>query len=412
MADSKPQTAAPLPILLIVSCSATWVVAQLSYNALPQLLDPIKVAFDRSDEVVTRMYGYELFVFAIVALAAAGPLARFSRVFVALVGGAVAVAAGVVSALTDSYSVLVVSRIMLGAGGALVGAAGTAAAASSREPERVYAVVMIVSQVVLAFEPALLERLALGPFGLDGGFYGLAAATALLMPLFIWLLPPRRSESVATTSAWAAILQAPNRAIAVATMLALFILETGQGGIWTYLAQLGQHSGVDDRLYGDSMAVIQLVALSGSFLAVWIDKSHPFRDIEHHLDWELLLYCPLSIGPDGQTRRPWALGGGRRRYVVVGGCGRPPDSGYDRRAQQLRDAGRISTVYRRHLHFDFHESAASIWRQAEAFCALRSTWVKKGELSEDRNQAREVGKGIAATNRGYCHENFVPSLIR
>jgi MFS family permease len=36
------------------------------------------------------------------------------------------------------------------------------------------------------------------------------------------------------------------------------------------LAELGQRSGVDDRLYGDSMAVIQLVALSGSFLAIWI----------------------------------------------------------------------------------------------------------------------------------------------
>ena len=277
MADSKPPASdeiAPavphLPILLLVSCSAAWVVAQLSYNALPQLLDPIKVAFDRSDEVVTRMYGYELFFYGIVALAVAGPLARFSRVFVALLGGSVAVAAGIVSALTDSYSVLVVCRILLGAGGALVGGAGTAAAASSRDPERVYAVVMIASQVVLAFVPALLERLALGPFGLDGGFYGLAIATALLMPLFIWLLPPRPSEHEATTSAWVAILQAPNRAIAVAAMLALLIYETGQGGIWTYLAELGQNSGVDDRLYGDSMAVIQLVALSGSFLAIWI----------------------------------------------------------------------------------------------------------------------------------------------
>ena len=160
--DSKSPAVPPLPILLIVSCSASWVVSQLSYNTLPQLLDPIKVAFDRSDEVVTRMYGYELFVFAIVALVAAGPLSRFSRVLVALLGGAVAVAAGIMSALTDSYSVLVVCRIMLGAGGAFAGAAGTAAVASSRNPERVYAVVMIVTYVVLAFVPTLLERLALG----------------------------------------------------------------------------------------------------------------------------------------------------------------------------------------------------------------------------------------------------------
>jgi predicted MFS family arabinose efflux permease len=270
LSDSKSTAKPSLPILLIVSCSAAWVVSMLSYYSLPQLLEPIKVAFDRSDEVVTRMYGYELFVFAIVALVVAGPLARFSRVLVALLGGAVVIVACIMSALTDSYSVLVVCRIMLGAGGALAGAAGTAAVASSRNPERVYAVVMVVSYVALAFLPVLLERLALGPYGLDGGFYGLAIATALLMPLFIWLLPPRRSESAQTKSAWTALLQAPNRAIAVVVMIALFIYETGQGGIWTYVAELGRHSGVDERLYGDSMTVIRLVALSGAFLAMWI----------------------------------------------------------------------------------------------------------------------------------------------
>jgi len=271
MADSKrPPATPPLPVLLIVSCSAAWVIGQLSYYALPQLLDPIKVAFDRSDEVVTRMYGYELFVFAIVALLAAGPLARFSRVLVALFGGSIAVAAGVVSALTDSYSVLVVCRMMLGAGGALAAAAGTAAAASSRDPERVYAVVTIISQVVLALVPVMLARFALGPFGLVGGFLGLAVGTALLVPLLTWLRPPRQSERLAASSPWAAILQAPNRAIAVVTMLALFIYETGQGGIWTYLVEFAQQSRVDDQFYGDSMTVIQLLALGGSALAVWI----------------------------------------------------------------------------------------------------------------------------------------------
>jgi len=238
--------------------------------------------------VVTRMYGYELFVFAIVALAAAGPLARFSRVRVAFLGGAVVVAAGIMSALTESYSTLVVCRIMLGAGGALVGAAGTAAAASSRNPERVYAVVMIVAQFVLAFVPTLLERLALGPFGLAGGFYGLAIATALLMPLFIWLLPPRQSESVPTTSAWTAILQAPNRAIAVVMMIALFVYNAGQGGIWTFLAEIGRHSGVDDRFYGDSMTVINLVALSGLFLAIWIGDRFGSK-------WPIVLGIGLNV---------------------------------------------------------------------------------------------------------------------
>jgi predicted MFS family arabinose efflux permease len=147
---------------------------------------------------------------------------------------------------------------------------------------------MIVSQLVLAFVPTLLERLALGPFGLDGGFYGLAIATALLMPLFIWLLPPRPSESVPTTSAWTAILQAPNRAIAVVAMLALFVYNTGQAGIWTFLAEIGRHSGVDDRFYGDSMTVSSLVALSGLFLAIWIGDRFGSK-------WPIVLGVGLNV---------------------------------------------------------------------------------------------------------------------
>ena len=40
--------------------------------------------------MVTRLYGYELLVFALVALAAAGPIFFLARVSVALVGGVIA----------------------------------------------------------------------------------------------------------------------------------------------------------------------------------------------------------------------------------------------------------------------------------------------------------------------------------
>jgi len=268
--DGTATSPGSLPIRLIVSCTAAWVISQLSYNALPQLLDPIKEAFDRGDEVVTRLYGYELFVFALVALAAAGPLARLSRVRVALTGGVIAVAAGVASSWTDSYSALVVCRVMLGIGGALVGAAGTAAAASASNPERVFGLITIGSSVVLACEPALLELWALGPHGLTGGFYAIAAATALMMPVLIWLDPGRPSQPETGSNPWSAILRAPNRAIAVAAMIAMFIYETGQGGIWTYIAELGQRSDLEGQLFGNVLSAAQLLGLSGSFLAIWI----------------------------------------------------------------------------------------------------------------------------------------------
>ncbi len=303
--DSTTAHLSSLPVRLIVSCTAAWVIAQLSYNALPQLLEPIKETFDRSDEVVTRLYGYELLVFALVALTAAGPLARLSRVYVAMTGGLIAVAAGVASSLTDSYAVLVACRVMLGMGGALVGAAGTAAAASAANPERVYAVIMIASSVVLAIEPALLEWLALGPHGLSGGFYAIAAATALMMPFLIWLLPARQGESVAGSSAWSAILKAPNRAIAVAAMIAMLIYETGQGGIWTYIAELGGRSGLEGQSFGNALSAAQLLGLIGSFLAIWIGDRYGTK-------WPLVIGIGINVAASA------SLGLSENSYIYVG----------------------------------------------------------------------------------------------
>jgi len=273
--DSPRATAIAIPV--VVSCTIAWVVAQLSYNALPQLLEPIKADFGLSDEVVTRLYGYELFVFAIVALGAAGPLSRLPRVRVALVGGAIAVASGIAASLTDSYATLVVCRVMLGVGGALVGAAGTAAASSSADPERLFAMMMIGSSVLLAVEPALLERVALGPYGLDGGFIALAIATAAMMPLLLWLLPPAEDASHGDESAWSALFYAPNRGVAIAAMLALFIYASGQGGIWTYLAELGERSELEGQAFGNVLSSVQLLGLVGSFLAIWIGDRFGYK---------------------------------------------------------------------------------------------------------------------------------------
>jgi predicted MFS family arabinose efflux permease len=280
---------APISVLLVVSCTTAWVISQLSYNALPQLLEPIKETFGQSDEVVGRLYGYELVVFALVALLAAVPLAFLSRVGIALAGGALAVAAGIVSSQTESYSVLVVCRVLLGMGGALVGASGTAAAASSANPERVYALVMVFSSVILAAEPALLEWLALGPHGLSGGLLALAIGTALLMPLLLWLLPPRPTDPVATASPWRQILDAPNRSIAVVAMFALFIYETGQGGIWTYIAELGERSGLEDQSFGNALSVVQLCGLVGSFLAIRIGDRFGSR-------WPIVIGISVNVG--------------------------------------------------------------------------------------------------------------------
>ena len=72
-------------------------------------------------------------------------------------------------------------------------------------------------------------------------------------------------------------------------MLALFIYETGQGGIWTYMAELGERSGLEDQSFGNAMSVIQLLGLIGSFLAIWIGDRFGSR-------WPIVLGIAINVG--------------------------------------------------------------------------------------------------------------------
>ncbi len=262
----------PLPLLAAVT--ATWTVGQLSYYAQPQLLSPIMSRFARGEEQVGWTYGAELFAYALTALVAAGPLARLSRVGVAMLGGAILVAAHLVSGLvasssSDSFELLQFSRVMAGVGSALVGAAGTAAAAGARDPQRVFAIVTFTSYLLIAAEPPLLPFVLI-PFGATGGFFALAAATLLAMPLFVWLLPPHRSDAEAESSVWAGLLRAPNRSFALFAMLALFIYEAGQGAVFMFVAEIGERSQLGEQAVGNALGATALAGLAGAVLAAWL----------------------------------------------------------------------------------------------------------------------------------------------
>jgi MFS family permease len=72
-------------------------------------------------------------------------------------------------------------------------------------------------------------------------------------------------------------------------MLALFIYETGQGGIWTYLAELGSRSGLEGQSFGNVLSIVQLLGLAGSFLAIWIGDRFGSR-------WPIVLGISVNVG--------------------------------------------------------------------------------------------------------------------
>jgi predicted MFS family arabinose efflux permease len=260
--------------LLFTAVTASWTVSQLGYYAQQQMLSPIMSQFGRGEEDVGWMYGAETATYAITILVAAVPLARYSRAGLALFGGAVLVAANLASGLIASgidndFELLQLSRVIAGAAAGLLGAAGTAAAASSLDPRRVYAIVMFTSGLGLAAEPSLIPP-AISQYGAAGGFFALAGATAVMMPLLVWLLPPRLKEKEKKSTLWADLVSAPNRAFALFAMVALFIYEAGQSAVFMFIAEIGDRSGLNEQAVGAALTGTALAGLVGALFAAWL----------------------------------------------------------------------------------------------------------------------------------------------
>ena len=125
--------------------------------------------FHQGEEAVGWLFSLENTVLAVSGLVVAGPLARWSRARTALLGGAVAVAANLVSAFVGSFEALTVARVLAGLGAGVAGAAGVAAAASTREPDRMFAAVTLAWGLASAAEPAVIPFVTV-PFGSMGGY--------------------------------------------------------------------------------------------------------------------------------------------------------------------------------------------------------------------------------------------------
>jgi predicted MFS family arabinose efflux permease len=275
-------TRSPNSALVLVAVTASWTVGMLGFYAQPQLLGPITRDLSLSEERVAWLFSFENIAFAIATLAAAGPLARWSRSRAALAGALLACVGHAASAFAGGFEELLFARLISAIGAGLASAAGTAAVASTSDPDRVFATVTFTYGLLLAAEPAVIPYATIS-FGAQGGFLALAAACLVLLPLFGWLLPPRGTEERTPS-----LRDAPYRTLAVIAMLGLLVYEVGQGGIWTYIEQLGLRSGLDEYAIGNALTATGFAGLAGAGLAAWLGVRYGRR-------WPILIGIGLNV---------------------------------------------------------------------------------------------------------------------
>jgi predicted MFS family arabinose efflux permease len=266
-AESEEPPAPPASVPVLVAATMAWTLGLFSYWAQPQLLGPIMEDFGLGEEAAGWLFSLENLAYGLTILIAAGPLARHSRSAVAFVGALLVCGANVASTVVGSYEGLLLMRWFVGMGGGLIGAAGTAAMASTGNPERAFAVATVGSGLLWVLEPKTIPFVIV-PFSSNGGFLFLAGTILVLSPVFLWLLPPRAAG--ATPEAKPSLWAAPNRILALVAMSGTFVFEIGQGGVWTFVAQIGERVGLDEYAVGDAMALTGLAGLVGGVVAAWL----------------------------------------------------------------------------------------------------------------------------------------------
>ena len=267
-------------IRTLISCTACWYLAQMSYYAQAQMYGPIMERYALGEMAVGVMFTQELTVFALTALVVAGPLSRVSRVKAAALGCSVLVIVNVISASTESFEVLRICRLIAGFAGGLIGASGTASAASSADPQRIFAIVGVSWGLIGAATLVITPYLTV-PYGSEGGYYGMAIAVIICVPAIVWLNPPQAAETASDKSLQnlsfvprqlerLGVRDAPNARFAILAMTALFIYEIGQGATQVFLEQFGLRAGLEEYRIGEILGIASFLGLSGGILAAWL----------------------------------------------------------------------------------------------------------------------------------------------
>jgi predicted MFS family arabinose efflux permease len=255
-------------IKLSLAAGMCWAVAMLGLYAQPQLLESIMADRGVLEGAVGRMFSFENGAFFVTLLLASGPIARMSRARTALFGILVLVVGNIGSAYASSFDALLMARMITGIGAGLVSAAGTAAAASSRQPERIFAIITVLHNIILSAEFKIIPyvKTETDP---TGSYLMMAAVGIALLPLCRWLLPPSKSDAH-EGSLVTLLLSAPNRTFAVAVMVGMFVFEAGQSGVFTFVDQIGIQAGLDADQRGTTLSVTSFVGLTGGVLAAWL----------------------------------------------------------------------------------------------------------------------------------------------
>ncbi len=252
------------PRTLLWAAAGAVIVGLLGFNTLPLLVGAVMDGLGFDERQAGLLGSMEIGAMAAASLFLAPRVDVLSQRGVALVSVAVVAGAHLLSAFADGFALLMGMRLVAGIGEGCIYATANAVIAGSRDPDRLYARVTVVSALVAAVLFVAIPN-AIGAWAQRGAFGSLSCVAVLCVPLLLWL--PR---SIAPGTPGELLGVGLRRGPSLMVLAAAFVLSVGQGAIWTFVERIGGHVGLSIDAIGVVLAVTTLAGISGAVLAAWL----------------------------------------------------------------------------------------------------------------------------------------------
>ena len=169
----------------------------------------------------------------------------------------------ILSAMGEVLTLVVFGRVLVGIGGGMIVTIANAAISTKADPERIFALVIVLSGIAWAILLPILTKLS-EQWDHVGVFFFLAVLAVVLTPFCISLL--KHHGSTTTRS----VVTSTHPPLAYLTLLVIALYFCGAGGAWTFAGQIAVQANVDNEIIGFILAAVTLVGLLGGFLASWL----------------------------------------------------------------------------------------------------------------------------------------------
>ena len=159
--------------ITISTFAAVYGVGYLSYMLMPLQIGALIESLDLNEAQAGVIATVELLSLAIALIVLAPKISAFDKRKLALYGAMLVVIGHTLSAIVDSYTLLILCRASVGLGAGMAVAAGNAIVAGSNSPQRLFAIILSIGQLqaacFLVTSPEFISRWA------HAGIYGFLA---------------------------------------------------------------------------------------------------------------------------------------------------------------------------------------------------------------------------------------------